>query len=384
MLKEMKSPVEPKYRQIARELLAEIRANLSIGAKLDPETQMARRFGVNVLTIREALRVLQEGGVIQRQRAIGTTVVNPLGGSWVSILCEMDVFSPRSGSLFLRSVIHHLRRFLRQAGLPSRVSIGETEPAIPCGEITAVDFLADLEANRLAGVLALSTPPSDWWLQKLIRQGIPVIGSNDLYPVRVSLAPWEDLNGALRCLLDYQRDRVAYIGWVDPQGRLGLTDYRAKALDELERCYPATLRKEWIKSEIHPERAGAGWDEFREIWSSGEERPNGLIVDDEHLLPDVEKALDELRISVPRDLLIVSHRTRGNTYQPRHPVIFQETDPSLYAYRMADAFLRLYRGEKLPGPTIPVPRLIIDDAVRNHPDVSHRAWTSGDFSSLSR
>lgn len=365
-----KSAPSPKYRQIANELLKEIRDTMSVGAKLPSETLLAERYKVHVLTIREALRVLQEGGVIQRQRAVGTTVVNPLGGNWVTILCEMNVFSPNSRSLFQRSAIYHLRHFLSKAGLPSRVSIGESEPGEQSGRFTSLDFAADVEAERLAGVIALSTIGEDWWMQKLKRQGVPMVGSNTYFENHVIFDSWEDLSKAFRCLLDLGRSKIAYIGWMEMLDEHPIDERLVQALKELESCYPVTLRKKWIKGDIHPVKAGAGWEEFREVWGSYDEKPDGLIIDNEHLLPDIEDALTQMGIRVPEDLVIICHRTRGNNRAPRFPIIFQENDPNLYAFRMAEHFLRLYRGENVSSPTVTVPRLLIDDALRSHPSLS--------------
>lgn len=362
---------DTKYRQIANQLLAEIRAGMKAGDKLDPEVRLAERFEVNVLTMREALRVLQDGGVIQRQRAIGTTVVNPLGGNWVSIVCEMNVFSPHSQCLFHRSVIYHLRHFLKEAGLPSRVSIGESEPGAPStSTLTSPDFVGDIEADRLAGVLALSVNPDDYWLQKLERRGTPVIGSNPKFTHRVMNDQFEDLSRAINALTDFGRRRVAYIGWCDPNNKGRPSD----ALSELCRCYPDVLRPQWIKHDIHPEHPGAGWEDFRAIWNADSEKPDGLIVDDEHLMDDVAAALASQGIRVPEDLLVVCQRTRGNTREYPFPMIFLESDPRLYAYRMAEGFLRMYRGETLQNNTITVPRVLIDDAVRNTPSAPAQVW----------
>lgn len=365
-----KTASSPKYRLIANALLKEIRETMKVGDKLPSETLLAERYKVHVLTIREALRVLQEGGVIQRQRAIGTTIVNPMGGNWVTILCEMNVFSPNSRSIFQRSVIYHLRHFLSQAGLPSRVSIGESEPGESSGRFTSLDFVADVEAERLAGVLALSTLGEEWWIQKLKRQGVPIVGSNTYFEHHVIYDAWDDLSKAFRCLLDLGRTKIAYIGWMEVVGEHPVDERLVGALKELESCYPVTLRKKWIKGDIHPVKAGAGWEEFREVWGSYDEKPNGIIIDNEHLLPDIEAALEQMGIRVPEDLVIICHRTRGNMHAPKFPVIFQENDPNLYAFRMAEHFLRLYRGESFSSSTVTVPRLLIDDALRSHPAVA--------------
>jgi len=351
----MSTPSEPKYRAIAHELLRQIRETMKVGSMLPPEKELAARFNVHVLTIGKALRALQEWGVIERRRAVGTRVVNPMGGSWVCILCEMNVFSPSSRSLFHRGVIYHLRHFLTEAGLPSRVSIGESEPGAESGHFTSLDFVGDLEAGRLAGVLGLSTDAEPWWIQKLKRQGVPIVGSNPTFPDYVLYDVWEDLNKAIRCLIDQGRSRIAYIGW-EKSARGHLAD--------LARCYPVTIRDEWIKDDLHPVRPGAGWEEFREIWSAPGEKPDALVLENEHQLPDIARAVAELGLSIPGDLLLLSHRTRGNEWAPPFPVIFQETDPQLYAWRMAEHFLRLYRGEAVASHAVVAPRFFCGESLR--------------------
>ncbi len=61
MKSKLHQAADPKYRVIANLLRDEIRRGMAIGAKLPSEASLAERFGVHVLTIREALRVLQEG-----------------------------------------------------------------------------------------------------------------------------------------------------------------------------------------------------------------------------------------------------------------------------------------------------------------------------------
>ncbi|WPJ96693.1 GntR family transcriptional regulator [Coraliomargarita algicola] len=373
----MKSAKDTKYRQIAEQLIQEIRDTMGPGDKLPTEVQLAERFGVHFMTVRGALKLLQEGGVIQRQRAIGTTVLNPLGGNWVGILCEMNVFSPHSHSLFHRSVIYYLRKYLREQKIPSRVSIGETEPGSKAeSNLTSLDFVADVEANRLAGVIALSVNPNEAWLQKLHKQGIPVIGSNQRFLHNVSTGGEADTQRAVRTLLDYGRTRIAYMGWVES----AKADELPPHLEELKQCYPENLRKDWIKYDIHPETPLAGATEFRKIWTSSKEKPNGLIVNDEHMMPDLERTLKEFEIRVPEDLLIIRHRTRGNTTPCNLPTIIMETDPQLYAFRMADLFIRLYAGKKLTSVDTNVSRTFIDDEIRRHPAVMAPGWNSADMS----
>ena len=60
---------EPAYRKVADALLARITdRSLSPGERLPAETELARQFGVNRSTVREAMRELQSHGLVSRAR----------------------------------------------------------------------------------------------------------------------------------------------------------------------------------------------------------------------------------------------------------------------------------------------------------------------------
>jgi GntR family transcriptional regulator, transcriptional repressor for pyruvate dehydrogenase complex len=62
-------PVEPTYRKVASALVEHIVAGrLKAGDHLPPELELARQFGVNRSTVREALRELDSAGLLGRRR----------------------------------------------------------------------------------------------------------------------------------------------------------------------------------------------------------------------------------------------------------------------------------------------------------------------------
>lgn len=66
-----------RYRVIADELAAEIRAgSYPLGSNLPVEHDLAEHFGTSRQTVREALRVLADKGLIVRRAGFGTTVIN--------------------------------------------------------------------------------------------------------------------------------------------------------------------------------------------------------------------------------------------------------------------------------------------------------------------
>jgi GntR family transcriptional repressor for pyruvate dehydrogenase complex len=61
--------LEPAYRKVAAALIERITARAIIsGERLPSETELAKQFGVNRATVREALRELQTAGLLTRSR----------------------------------------------------------------------------------------------------------------------------------------------------------------------------------------------------------------------------------------------------------------------------------------------------------------------------
>src|SRR5689334_4720882 len=68
---------EPLYAQVARDLAAHVRAGtLPSGARLPPEPALAQAYGVNRLTVREALISLTRQGLVRRVQGVGSFVAD--------------------------------------------------------------------------------------------------------------------------------------------------------------------------------------------------------------------------------------------------------------------------------------------------------------------
>ncbi len=65
----------PRYRQLTATLRAAIASGeYPVGSLLPTEIEISRRFGVSRHTVRDALRILNSAGLIQRRRRVGTIV----------------------------------------------------------------------------------------------------------------------------------------------------------------------------------------------------------------------------------------------------------------------------------------------------------------------
>src|SRR2546425_643789 len=68
----------PRYHQIAGALRARIREGaLRPGARLDNQRRLAKSFGVTLMTLRQALEVLERENLIARRHGLGTFVAAP-------------------------------------------------------------------------------------------------------------------------------------------------------------------------------------------------------------------------------------------------------------------------------------------------------------------
>ncbi len=66
---------QPQYALVAQTLIDDIRrGHYGVGDLLPPETALCTQFGVSRHTMREAMRLLIERGLVTRQRGVGTTV----------------------------------------------------------------------------------------------------------------------------------------------------------------------------------------------------------------------------------------------------------------------------------------------------------------------
>lgn len=73
------SDAAPLYSQIAQRLTGRIRAGKLVpGSRLPPERDLAESLGVNRMTLRQALDVLETDGLLVRRQGAGTFVAEPV------------------------------------------------------------------------------------------------------------------------------------------------------------------------------------------------------------------------------------------------------------------------------------------------------------------
>ena len=67
----------PRYQIIADDLINKITSNrISVGSRLPSEKELCSHYGVSRYTVREALRVIKEMGLVSIRRGSGSIVLS--------------------------------------------------------------------------------------------------------------------------------------------------------------------------------------------------------------------------------------------------------------------------------------------------------------------
>lgn len=336
---------QPLHRKIYGLLRREIITKMKAGDLLESQNELARRFGVSFPTVREALSILAEDGVIERRRGSGTIVLDPHANQHVAILSELDITHPRAGYHF-RRLAQQLRQWFDDRDFRVRLYIGRIEPGTndnavwddPARGSSSPEFIEELEGGRIRAVISVAGI-SKLLQRRLQDAGIPVVGNDSWLPCWVNTDLRDLVHLGIDHLLAMGRRKLAFLSWGDP--KIILDAMRERDLQ---------LNVQWLRTDLPPDSPGAGWEQFREIWSSpGDDKPDGLLVTDDVLFGDALHAIIDSHVRVPEEMAIVTHMSGGAGFWAPFPVAQLETDPDAMAAEMGSMLVQLMDGQ-MPVP----------------------------------
>jgi DNA-binding LacI/PurR family transcriptional regulator len=341
-----RSRIISSHTEVASALRQEILADLRPGRKVPGLRKIAARFNVSYGTVQKSLLLLTGEGLLESRHGSGTYVRGRADARHVGVLLQLDFAAPRT-SYFWRRVTQQLRDELRGRGLPVRLYLGRNPPGelevIPCEE-----FLADVAADKLSGVAVAYGWADPAWCEPLKRRGVPVVGPANVfdYGAQFDWSGW--ISQAVLRLFAAGRRRIGLMRWAATDDG-NAPDVALETFTQSLSAFGVLFRREWLRGNIHPSKAGAGWEEFREIWTASRDKPDGLIVCDEVLLESACPAIDGAGVRVPEQLMVVAQVSRGSGLELPFPVIRAQTDPDEYARVLADLLVRRMRGEQPPA-----------------------------------
>jgi len=319
-------------QRVCQTLRAEIIARLQPGDKLPGLRQMCGQLEVSINTLLTAVDLLARDGLVEKRHGSGIYVCEDASRWRVGILSELDLFDHRIGPQF-RALAGGLRMRLAELGMMPQVYMGHAEPGLGASdEPTCPQFWEDAARGDLAGAVLLDVPSTDAWFGRIYDCPVPVVGALTPY----TAGP--DLDSIAR----------AAVARLAEQGcqRLGLISWHGEAaFIEAVKRHGLTTGEAWMRTDLDPAVRGAGWEEFREIWSARGGRPDGLVILDDMLAADAQLAILELGVRIPQDLRLAIFASRGVSPPIRLPATFFEVDPEDAVNALADLMMKRLRGE---------------------------------------
>lgn len=321
-------------QQIQEALKVDIRENYKPGDHLPGERVLAKKLGVSIVTLREALHGLVNEKLIERRQGKGTLVLGaesreelPIG-----ILVDLDVIHPNTSPNQLRFAME-FKRELEKRGHEAVLFLGSLSPGSYVDNPTCREVRNALEERSIKALIVV-TWTTPLWRMKFENAGIPVIRFGGDCPSVVSIDSSFFIESAVDDLLARGRKRLGLLSWEGVRG-----EYASIFSQAFRNCLKdkgLEVNEKRIVNGFDPNLNGAGWEAFREIWHSDAARPDGLLISDDLLLRGALVALHELQIKSPRQLLIASLTTQDNAIPGMRPSIQYEIPVRKVARLVAD------------------------------------------------
>lgn len=340
---------QPLYQVMAALLRHEIRTRLQPGDQLETEPQLAARCRASIGTVRQALQLLVQEGLIERRHGSGSYVRDPRGmRQEVAVIAGVNLSRPGTSYYFLR-LAQMLQVGLTQRGLPVRLYLNQRAPDCATPDVFANPlFLQDLKDNRLCGVVAIGMYPHPDWEMPIRQAGVAFV---DARPEFMIFPQEARLRAAVRALAAQGCQRFALIAHEDAMA----SRFRAALAAEKLPVTPA-----WLQAAVSPEVPNAALVAFRQLWRSRRSRPDAIIVADDILSRELTLNLLTEGIRVPEELQLAVFANRGSGISYPFPVIRLEIDPDEVAAVLCARLHEALRAAA-PAPTTQISFRVFDD-----------------------
>ncbi len=254
--------------------------------------------------------------------------------------------------------MNQLQARLTEQGIRVKTYWSSMGPEAELGGVGYEEFLHDLSSGRIAAIASVESPVGSEARNLIRKNGIPIVYTTsgedpDDFTVATNFA--EVIRQGVRYLAQQGCRHIAWLTWGKPLD----CEIFCAALEE----QGLTFHPCWTRFDLHPGWIAAGYEEFREIWVAANEKPDGLLVSDDLLLPDVATAIRELGISVPGQLTVVATANKGGVTSPFFPAARIEFDPDEAAEAMGGILGKLVRKEPIAERNLLMPiRWLLPDA----------------------
>jgi hypothetical protein len=339
---------QPLHEQLSQALRMEV-FKRKAGASLGTEGAWAKKFSVSMVTVREAVLLLINEGLLERRRGKGLVVVNPLASRHIAIATGLDLGQPRVSYYFHRE-IQDICMFFDRMDIKTKLYMGHAQlgeyPPLSSKKNIMNNVYTDAEQGKVAGVILITAHLNDKQRRDFKKWHIPVVGDekgSNSFRVEHDIPKMVKLG--INYLLDRGCRKLALMGHYDQSEKIFrdiMSQNHLKVVDE------------WIKPNLDTGTAISSFNAFMELWYARAEKPDGLVILDDIIYGDTIVAILAAGVKVSKDLRIVTHANRGTQTLYPFPVARMELDPGIIAEEKVKLMLKLLRGD-IPKQAVIIP-----------------------------
>lgn len=309
---------QPLYRQVKQHILGSL-TRKNPGDRLPTEAEYVKVFGVSITTVRHVLRELTHEGWIEKRQGSGTFLrdVRHRENRHVAVLLDVDISSDNLQPFWLKFT-RAIKKALKAQGMPARLYYGDLPLGIEATGLTCEDLLEDVRRNRVGGLISFFTRRAPEWRDLLKSKNIPVIDPEYYRIDHLNVKREQEfLHAAFQHFVERGRKHIALLIWESPTDGL---NFFSKSFLSLAAEYDIRVNTHLMDITANGWERGMGWERFRDMWHSKKERPDGIIIGDDALFEDCQKAILELGISVPEELDVVAYSSDAVELTPQFPI----------------------------------------------------------------
>ena len=364
----MKNPrIQKQYERVADNLRQRLLDGLETDrqVKLPTQREISRELGASIITVRTAVKMLEDEGLITTKHRSGSLLSEKLLAGKRTIAVIVGYWrSIQHLSSWNPLVLGELCQFLEENGWQFRIYTlfhGTMER----DERVMDQLMADAGARKFAGVISFPDKSS------LREDFLGLLRQRDIYCIA-----FDSRENRNNILLDFFAFGMMGANHLLSQGvkRIGLvgacfTMGNNQPLDDLNGARQAVanhpgaeMRPEWCVSTVSS--IGNGTAAFKKIWAQTT-HPEGLIVSDEFTYYGVICGMLELGVRYPQDLELVAQLTEGapedTLYKPPRLVF----SPRMVAWQTFNAISGMIRDRMQEIPSVRLSPTLVLPAAAN-------------------
>ena len=300
-----------KSKQVERQLRTSIeRGRWQPGEAVPSERALSADLGVSRVAVRDAILALRNDGLLVRRQGSGTFVASSVGQRQVAVLCTLnDLTSGRR--FFARAMIEELKRRVEADGYKGVLGVGHGET----GEEVAnsVSVLDPAQAKSIAGAVSVNRvyPAVHERLADLHVPSVTVDVAMQTSPYEILLDYGAMLDLGARVLHEAGQDDFAIMAF----------DFSSTERDAPDRVFESMTQSCLSAAGHRPERIVMVPEEHPELahdafirWWRSADRPRALLFADDVLCDMACRAITELGICVPDDLLFITESSTASRF----------------------------------------------------------------------